>query len=349
MNLLKVMPKAELHIHLDGSVRAETIISLAEEEGFTLPVHDPDQLRPYLQANDQCTSLTEYLSKFELPLRCLQSAEGLRRVAYELVEDAHRDHVKYIEIRFAPLLHMEKGLTVKEIISHVLDGIAEAERGFGTIARLIIICLRSHPMEKNLDVVHAASAFLGKGVAGMDLAGDEAAYPPEIHRKVFEQAHEYGFPITIHAGEAAGAVNISESIRHLHAARIGHGVRLKEDAALMQWVKDHHVVLEMCPSSNVQTKAVESWSDHPIKEYFDQGIRVTVNTDNLTVSSTTLTEEYEKLMELYGFSVAQFAEMNLNALQASFLESPEKLRLLDHFREEYQTLGLLTKPDLLIP
>ncbi|MNN34810.1 Aminodeoxyfutalosine deaminase [compost metagenome] len=117
----------------------------------------------------------------------------------------------------------------------------------------------------------------------------------------------------------------------------------------MQWVKDHHVVLEMCPSSNVQTKAVESWSDHPIKEYFDQGIRVTVNTDNLTVSSTTLTEEYEKLMELYGFSVAQFAEMNLNALQASFLESPEKLRLLDHFREEYQTLGLLTKPDLLIP
>ncbi|WP_246021599.1 adenosine deaminase [Paenibacillus zeisoli] len=343
MNILKLMPKAELHIHLDGSVRPDTIISLAKEEGLMLPVIDPNELRPYLHASEQCSSLTEYLSKFQLPLQCLQSAESLRRVAYELVEDAHRDHVKYMEIRFAPLLHMEKGLTVEEIISHVLAGTDEAERKLGTTTRLIIICLRSHPVNKNLKVVHAASAFIGKGVVGMDLAGDEVSYPPEIHRKVFEQAHDYGLPITIHAGEAADANNIDESIRHLHAARIGHGVRLQDDAALMQWVKDHHIVLEMCPSSNVQTKAVESWSDHPIKEYFDQGIRVTVNTDNLTVSGTTLTKEYERLMEIHDFSTAQFAEMNLYALQASFLENPEKLRLLNYFREEYETMGLLPK------
>lgn len=342
MNILKLMPKAELHIHLDGSVRPETLISLAQEEGFTLPVNDPDELTPYLQVTEQCGSLTEYLSKFELPLQCLQTAESLRRAAYELVEDASRDHVKYIEIRFAPLLHMEKGLTIEEVVTHVLSGMNQGAQEWGTVARLIIICLRSHSVEKNLEVIQAARGFLGKGVAGVDLAGDEAGYPPEIHRKVFEQAHAYGFRVTVHAGEAAGAANIDESLRHLYAARIGHGVRLQDDAALMQWVKDHHIVLEMCPSSNVQTKAVENWADHPIKEYFEQGIRVTVNTDNLTVSGTTLSNEYEKLMELHNFSVAQLAEMNLYAVQASFLESAEKQRLLDHFRDEYRALGILS-------
>ncbi|MFC0214960.1 adenosine deaminase [Paenibacillus chartarius] len=337
MDHVRLLPKVDLHIHLDGSMRPATVIELAAEEGIRLPDTDPARLAAHLQASEMCGSLGDYLAKFDLPLRCLQTSEGLRRAAYELVMDAHADRVKYIEVRFAPLLHTAGRLSAEEVIAEVLHGLERGERESGTLARAIVICLRSHDPAENIRVIHAAHSFQGRGVVGVDLAGDEARFPPQLHRDVFRLADRYGFPVTLHAGEAAGAENIRECVSHMHAVRIGHGVRLKESEPLVQWIKERNIALEMCVTSNIQTKAVRCWEEHPIKEYFEQGILVTVNTDNTTVSNTTMTQEYEKIMKLYRFTIGEMKQLILNAANVSFLETERKRELTASLQTE---LGL---------
>lgn len=332
---IHALPKVDLHFHLDGSVRPSTIIEIAQEEGIKLPALELERLLPFLQAKENGGDLSDYLSAFELPILCLQSERALERVAYEAVEDASRQNVKYLEIRFAPQLHREKGLSLENIVSSVLAGITSAGKQFGVKARLILTCLRSHSPDKSLEVAETARQFMGQGVVGLDLAGDEAGFPPQLHKEAFRLAHRHGIPITIHAGEAAGAENIQEAITNMNAARIGHGVRLRDNPALLQEVKKNGIALEMCITSNIQTHAVKSLQDHPIRQYFDQGILVTINTDNTTVSNTTITQEYEKLVRFYHFSLEELKQIILNGASASFLDGHEKQEFLSEIQKEF--------------
>jgi adenosine deaminase len=339
VDLVKKLPKVDLHYHLSGGLRLSTIKEIALSEGIELPATE-HQLQTLLQAPENCTSLSEYLTKFKLPSLCLQTSANLKRAAYEAVEDMTKDNVKYLEIRFAPQLHIEKGLLLENVVSSVIEGMKEGERNFGIVARLILICLRDHDIKRNMEILELTRKFLGKGVVGIDLAGDEATFPPHMHKSVFEKAHELGIPITLHAGEGAGAESIREAVSGLFAQRIGHGVKLKENEEVFRLVKEKKIPLEMCLTSNIQTKAASSWQAHPIKEYYDQGIIVTVNTDNTTVSNTTLTKEYEIMIHQYGFTLHDLKKLSIGALQVSFLEDQEKELLLSKFHSEFNRLGI---------
>lgn len=339
MSFIENMPKVDLHYHLDGGLRPETVFEIAKKQDMALPTQDAEELAKYLKAEENCTSLVEYLEKFDLPVKCLQSAYAQRRVAMEAVEDAASHNIRYIEVRFAPQLMTEGRLTVSEVTSNVIEGLMAGEDRFKTKARAILVCMRHHSVSKNLEVIEAARQFLGKGVCGVDLAGDEAGFPPQASREVFSLACKYGIPVTIHAGEAGGAENIYEAVKNLGAVRIGHGIRLKENPRLLDLIKQRRIPLEICVTSNIQTKAAASFATHPIREYFDAGINVTVNTDNTTVSNTDLTREYEILQKQYGFTDDELKQLVFNAANAAFLEQPEKNRLFEEIYEEFEALS----------
>lgn len=322
------LPKVDLHVHLDGSVRPETVIALAKESGESLPAWEPELLLPYMQVQGECGSLVEYLSKFHFVGQFLHTSSSLTRVAYEIVEQAAADNCRYIEVRFAPQLHRKYGLTVEDTIRAVLEGLRQGENDFGVIARCIAICLRGHSEELNREVVRASSFYLGRGVVAVDLAGAEAAFPPELYVDLFAMARERRLPITIHAGEAAGAASVRTAVNGLGALRIGHGVRMNEDPAVVEQILGQRIPLELCPVSNLQTRAASSWNTYPLREYFDQGIAVTVNTDNLTVSNTTITKEYKILHEELGFKEEELSRLVMNGAEAAFLQGSEKKQLL---------------------
>lgn len=324
---LRLMPKTELHLHLDGSVRPSTLLELALSQRYSLPSQDAAGLLPYMQVGEQCRSLKEYLEKFDFVLPLLQTAKALERVAYEAAAQCAEQGCLYAEIRFAPQLHTGQGLPLIETIRGVLRGLAQAQERHGIRAQAIIICMRHHSEALNLAVVEAAAQFAGQGVAAVDLAGDEAAYPAQASRRVFRRARELGLPVTIHAGEAAGADSIREALDGLGASRIGHGIRLKESPELEARVLERRVPLEMCPTSNIQTQAVASWEAYPIRDYFDRGLLVTVNTDNPTVSHTTLTQEYAELNRRFGFTWPELKQLALNGAAAAWLPEADKQTL----------------------
>ncbi|WP_028550557.1 adenosine deaminase [Paenibacillus sp. UNC451MF] len=338
--LLRQLPKVDLHVHLDGSVRAQTIADLARDQGVELPISEGEDLLPYIQVSEECGSLREYLSKFDFVVPFLQSEEALERVAYEIVQHSAEHNCRYVEVRFAPQLHRRKGLTAEAAIRSVIDGLRRGEKEYGVRAKVIAICMRNHSSEENLEVVEAAGRFIGKGVAAIDLAGDEAGYPPQLFRDVFAASRARGIPVTIHAGEAGGADNVYEAVTHLGAVRIGHGVRLKENPAIFDMIRKRQVPLEMCPVSNIQTKAVSGWDAYPIREYFDSGVMVTINTDNPSVSGTNITKEYEMIVDKFGFSLEEIAALIMNGVEASFLEDEEKLALRQEFRLQLKELGI---------
>ena len=327
MERLALFPKIDLHVHLDGSVKPETVIELAREGGHELPAWEPHLLDPYMRAPHDCRSLAEYLDKFHFVGSFLQTAAALERVAFELVEQSSRHNCKYIEVRFAPQLHRQQGLSLEQILRHVLMGLRRGEAEFGVMARCIVICMRHHADEINMEVIRAASEFIDQGVVAVDLAGSEAEYPAGNFERVFQLARESGMPITIHAGEAAGAHNIYDAVVKLGARRIGHGVRLKEDPDVFELVRSMRVPLELCPFSNIQTKAVADWEQYPIKEFLDRGLLVTVNSDNLTVSDTSMTKEYAVLRERLGLTEMDLARIIRNNVEAAFLQEEEKRML----------------------
>lgn len=338
LHLLEQLPKVDLHVHLDGCVKPQTLLSLAEQQGIPLPTYEANGLLSYLQVDGGCSSLSEYLIKFDFVLPFLQTKEALEQIAWEVVAEAAAHRIRYIEVRFAPQLHRNNGLTTEDAINAVIQGLKKAEEHFGVKARVIAICMRNHSFGANLEVVEAAASFYGKGLVAVDLAGDEASYPAALFRQVFRLARQRGLPITIHAGEAAGPDNIEEAVVNLGARRIGHGVRLKENARVLQMIRERRIPLELCPTSNIQTRSVGGWDCYPIREYFDQGILFTVNTDNPGVSGTNITQEYKVLAEKFGFSKGEITTLILNGVEASFLDEAEKKELRREFDETINRL-----------
>ena len=327
MTNLKKLPKVELHCHLDGSVRPATILELAKKDGIELPTYNLKDLMTYLQVPDDCPSLKVYLERFALPNAVMQTTGNIYRITTELLADAADDGVKYIEIRFAPRLHMVKGLTFDEIVESVLKAINEAPEKHGIHANLILCCMRHEDVKHSIEVVEAGRKFLGKGVVAVDLAGNEHDFPPELHKDAFDLAKEYGYHITIHAGETGIGENVEKSIQLLHAERIGHGLFCKDVPSSYDLVKSKQIPLEMCPVSNLHTKAVPSYGEHPIGDFYKDDIYVTINTDNMTVSNITQTGEYEHLAKNFDFNEDIFTEIYLKSVEASFASNEVKKHL----------------------
>ena len=319
----------DLHLHFDGSLLARTVLELAKEQGIALPSEEPDELKLFLAAPADCGSLNEYLEKFDLPLLVLQTREAVRKGMHTLASSLKEQGMLYAEIRFAPQLHTKKGLTQEQVVKAALQGLQEAAAGSFFKAKLILCCMRgADNREENLLTVRTAAAFLGRGVAALDLAGAEALYPTADYGEVFALAKELSVPFTLHAGEADGPESIRAALR-MGASRIGHGVRAGEDPELLEELKERQIPLEMCPSSNVQTKAVPSLSEHPVLSYLRRGLLVTVNTDNMTVSDTTIEREFRLLKEELGMTPEERRQLLLNAADAAFLTAEERWRLKD--------------------
>lgn len=333
----EAMPKVELHLHLDGSVRPATVWELLEERRRTgspsvAPFAGLNSLAAVadaMQVPEDCPSLADYLTRFDLPLAVMQDAEAVERIAYELVEDVAKENVVHVEVRFAPVLHTAAGLTMEEAARAALRGLARGRRDFGVSTGLIACCMRHLPAEDNVAMVRAMEPLLGQGLVAIDLAGNEAAFPGTLHREPLQLAKEMGFHVIVHAGEARGADEVRYAVDVLGAERIGHGVRLKEDPAFLQEVADRGIALEMCPTSNVQTKAVGTLADHPLRRYLEAGLAVTVNTDNRTVSNTTMSAEYQRVAVELGCSPEQVGQTALHAAKAAFLPPAEKQALVD--------------------
>jgi adenosine deaminase len=330
---LRRLPKAELHCHLDGSVRPATLLELAHEYGAPMPRSDAESLRTYMRASD-VHSLEEYLERFSVTLSVLQTAEALERVAYELVEDAAADGVRYIEIRYAPMLNVTGGLSLGEAIEAPLRGLARAEHEHGTVGRLILCALRQYDPDDSLEVAELGAEYRLRGVVGFDLAGPEAAYPASHHARAFAYARERGLACTCHAGEGAGADSVREAVHVCGAERLGHAARLIEDASLTDYVGEHRIPLEICLTSNVQTGAAPSYEGHPIRQFFDRGLNVVLNTDNRLMSDTTLTDEYLLAADRLGFTADELSSIALNGFESCFLPLDERHPLIERARGE---------------
>ncbi len=333
---LRRLPKAELHCHLDGSVRPATLIELAQEYGTQMPRSDADSLRDYMRASD-VHSLEEYLDRFTVTLSVMQTAEALERVAYELAEDAAADGVRYIEARYAPVLNVQGGLSLAEAVEAPLRGLARGEQDHGTVGRVIICALRHLQPDVSLEIAELAVGYRSRGVVGFDLAGPEAAYPAGHHARAFAYARDHGLACTCHAGEGAGADSVREAVHVCGAERLGHAARLLEDASLIDYVGEHRIPLEICITSNVQTGAARSYETHPVRQFFDRGLNVVLNTDNRLMSDTTLTDEYALAAERLRFTAEELSAIALNGFESAFLPLDERHGLIERARQEIAT------------
>jgi adenosine deaminase len=336
--LLRLLPKAELHCHLDGSVRPETLLELGREYRKPLPRDDADSLREYMRVDD-AKSLEDYLARFDVTLSVMQTAEALERIAYELAMDAARDGVRYIEIRYSPVLNVKEGLSLGESVEAPLRGLDRAERDGGAVARVIICGLRHLDPQVSLELARLAVAYKHRGVVAFDLAGGELGFPASAHAAAFAHAREHDLPCTCHAGEGADASYVRDAIHVCGAHRIGHATRLIEDESLTQYVNDRRIALEICLTSNVQTKAVESYEQHPLRQYYDRGMNVVLNTDNRLMSGTTLTDEYVLAARHFDLTLDDLARIALNGFESSFLPWEKREELIATVRRDLAALG----------
>jgi len=318
-------PKLDLHCHLDGSLPFHVVRKLASKRGISLPKSE-EELKRILQVSENCQSLVEYLEKFSLPLKCLQTGEELEEAAFELVKEAAVENIIYIEVRFAPFLHTEEGLKVSEVVNHILIGLKRGKEEFGVYAGAILCGMRHQEQEKNKELISVAKANLDKGVCAMDIAGNEVDFPPRTQENFLRSALEQGIPITVHAGECGSAKNIREAMA-LGAVRIGHGIAMKDDIELMNIVKEKAIGIEMCPTSNFQTKAVDRAADYPFLTFYNAGINISINTDNRTVSGTTVTQEFLWLMKEYAIGSKTVKDLTINALNMAFTTAKIKREL----------------------
>ncbi len=313
------LPKTDLHVHLDGSLRLGTILDLAEKQRVELPASDEDGLRKAMRLGENCGSLVEYLRAFEITLKVLQTKEALERAAYELAEDAARENVRYMEVRYAPMLHTRRGLKLTAVVESVLAGLRAAQADFGIESNIIICGIRNVSAESSLEMAELCVAYKNRGVVGFDLAGAEYDHPAKHHRAAFQLVRDNNINVTIHAGEAYGPESIAQAIHICGAHRIGHGCRLRENGDLLHYVNDHRIALECCPSSNVQTGAIRDLSSHPLKLYFSLGLRVTVNTDNRLITDTTASKELWLCHSQMGMTLGDLKQVILNGFKAAFL------------------------------
>ncbi|MEF9942123.1 MAG: adenosine deaminase [Lachnospiraceae bacterium] len=325
----------DLHVHLDGSLEPEEIIELSKLADVKLPTYDVENLRKLVTVQEDCTSLVEYLEKFELPLKVLQSSITIEQSVFLMVAKLAKQGLCYAEIRFAPQLHLRKGLTQIQVVEAALSGLGKGIHCFKIPCQLILCCMRGeHNDCENMETIEVAKEFISKGICAVDLAGNERDFPTDNFADVFEKAKKVGIPITIHAGEAAGAESVKSALV-LGASRIGHGIHSIENQELLNELKAKKIILETCFSSNLQTKSVKNMKEYPIKKLIDQGILVAVNTDNMTVSGTTIKKEYQLLEKYFSFSVDELKQLALNAVKGAFLSENKKDILCNRINKEF--------------
>ena len=340
--LLKELPKVELHCHLDGSLRVDTILDLASKQNIPLPSSNPHNLKKMLSIGQKRMTLEEYISRFDITLSVMQTPDSLSRIAYELIEDVSSENVRYIEVRYSPILHTTRGMTLEEAITSVKDGLKKGEKDFGVKSGIIVCGIRHISPEASLKLADLCVKFKNNGVVGFDLAGAEENFPAKDHREAFYMILNHNINATIHAGEAFGPSSIHQAVHYCGAHRIGHGTRLKEDQDLMNYINNHRITMEVCLTSNWHTYTVRSLKQHPIRYYYDRGIRVTLNTDNRLMSDTTLTKEFCIARDLFNFQLHDFREVTIIAMKAAFLPHLERKEMIKNIANEMESkFGIL--------
>jgi len=347
-------PKVLLHDHLDGGVRPSTVLDIARQIGHPLPADTPESLAAWFVDACDSGSLPRYLSTFEHTVAVMQRYEDLRRVARECVEDLAADGVVYAEVRYAPEQHLEQGLSLQDVVDAVREGFEEGERaaaeaGTPIVARQLLTAMRHQA--RSMEIAELVVANRDRGVLGFDIAGAEAGYPPTRHLDAFEYLQRENAHFTIHAGEAFGLPSIWQAIQWCGADRLGHGVRIIDDITvdeggevrlgrLAAYVRDKRIPLEMCPTSNLQTGAATSIGDHPIGLLKQLAFRVTVNTDNRLMSGTSMSQEMQKLVDAFGYTVTDLRWFTINAMKSAFLPFDERLTVINHqIKPAYAALG----------
>lgn len=318
--VMEKLPKIDLHCHLDGSLTQGCIQELL---GRRVEMEE-------LQVDADCRSLTEYLEKFRLPLSCLQTEGGLKRGGYDFMENVAKDGIAYLEVRFAPQLSVNENLDCRRVIESVLEGLEKGAREYHIDYGVIVCAMRHHGEAENLQMMRDAREYLGQGVCGADLAGDEASYPMKNFRNLFREVKILGLPFTIHAGECGSVENVMEAME-CGARRIGHGIALRGHDEEIRICRERGIGIEMCPISNLQTKAVKSKAEYPMREFLDQGLMVTINTDNRTVSDTTIGKEIAFVQKEYGIGDEEIRTMMKNAAELAFASDDVKDRLLSRY------------------
>lgn len=325
------LPKIDLHRHLEGSLRLATLAEIAHQHGVDLPSWDLEELRPYVQVMDDTPDFHGFLAKFKLLRRFYSSREAVIRVAYEAVADAAADNIRYLELRFNPVaLSLSQGFSFADVVDWVIEATDEAQKDHLIQCRLIVQLGRHEPQYAR-QLAEIAVARQNNGIVGLDLAGDEVNFPVTKFIDVFQWAKSQGLHITAHAAEAGPPSSVKEAIEKLGAERIGHGVRAMEDLSIIDLLSKHQSPLEICPTSNLQTGAVSKLAGHPLFAFHQIGLPVTINTDDPSISNTTLTDEFLVAVRGIGVPFKVLPSMILNAAKAAFLPEPEKTRLVAWF------------------
>ncbi|GGC65827.1 adenosine deaminase [Hoyosella rhizosphaerae] len=346
LDAIRLAPKVLLHDHLDGGLRPETVIELADAVNYTeLPTTDPVELKEWFRDAADSGSLELYLQTFGHTVAVMQTAESLRRVARECVEDLASDGVVYAEVRFAPEQHLDRGLTLDEVMEHTLAGFEEGMRvvreqhGRSIVVQCLVTAMRH--AARSREIAELMVRFRDRGACGFDIAGAEVGFPPSRHLDAFEYLQRENAHFTIHAGEAFGLPSIHEAVAYCGCDRLGHGVRIMDDikmsadgtaklGLLANYVRDKRIPLELCPSSNVQTGAADSIAEHPFDKLARLKFRVTVNTDNRLMSHTTMSEEMFKLVETFGYGWSDLERFTINAMKSAFYRFDQRLEIIDN-------------------
>jgi len=337
--LLRTLPKTDLHCHLDGSLRLSTILDLGQRQKVKLPADDEDGLARAIHKGERCEDLVHYLKAFDVTCSVLQTEEALERAAFELAEDAAAENVWHLEVRYAPVLHTRRGLSLARINDAVLSGLRRASRKYDITTGVILCGIRNMDPRDSYRLAELAVVYKGRGVVAFDLAGGERGNPAKDHVKAFELIRQNNMATTVHAGEAYGPASIKQALHDCGAHRIGHGTRLAEDGDLLAYICDHRIPLEVCLLSNVQTGVVADLSRHPLRLYFDLGVRVSVNTDNRLITDTKVTDELWRAHTELAFTLEELKILIVQGFKSAFLPYREKRELL---RRVNDTLAELT-------
>ena len=335
--VLRKFPKVDLHCHIDGSIRTETIFDIMKGK-TQLPCDNPKDLAEYVHVSSDCRSLTDFLSKFEFFYPYLKDPAVMERITYELCEDASSENIRYFEARFAPCLQKSDRYSQEDILKGVLRGAERGSSHFAVKIGIILCVYRGTPQEEWEETVALAEKYFGEGVVGLDLAGDESKYSARPFKAVFDRARGAGVHITVHAGEAWNWNSVKEAVDLLHAERIGHGIRIYENEIFFERIKQLQTPLEICITSNVQTGAVKDYDSHPIRNFYRKGIRTTINTDDRGVSNIDLTHEWRVAQEKCGLEFEDVLDMNINSCEAAFLPESEKAVLKEKIQNETRRL-----------
>jgi len=348
--IIKEVPKVLLHDHLDGGLRPQTIIDLADNIGYKkLPTKDPKELAEWFFSGANKGNLIEYLQGFEHTIALMNNKEALTRVAYEMMEDMKNDGVCYVETRFAPIFHISKNFYYDDVVNAVLDGLEKGKKDFGVGYGLILCGMRNKT--NNLEIAELSLNYRRKGVVGFDLAGEEGGYPPKKHLDAFQSIQRSNFNITIHAGEAFGKESIWQALQWCGAHRIGHATRLIEDISfdkngnvvnlgdLAQYILDKRIPLEICLLSNVHTGAVDKIENHPFGILYKEHFRVSINTDDRLMSDTTMTKEFLTAIQYFNINLDDVEKITINAMKSAFIPHKERLKYIyDVIKPGYQKM-----------